>query len=149
MKYLENFNTYNEDTSATGGPAGAVSGGDVSSMPTSLDSNSQPSSLTGQTVDPAYTNNGGKIGSYISVPYNAGSKNGDKGNLFQKVPAMGKDHGARTGQKSREKKLDIKSLKDIFAKKQDYTAGEGNADKPSKVMNYQDFIKNDITNIKK
>ena len=138
MKHLENFNSYNEDTSAVGGPAGAVSGGDI---------NSQPATLPGTTIDPAFTNNGGSVGGYISVPYNAGS--GDGGKLSQKIPVMGKDHGARTGQKSREKKLDIKSLKDIFGKKQDYTAGEGNADKPSKVMNYQDFIKNDINDIKK
>jgi len=147
MKHLENFESYsikiNEDTSATGGPGGAVSGGDV---------NSQPASLPGVTTDPAYTNNGGVVGGYISTPYNAGTKNGYKGNVFQKIPtpeAKSKEHSSRTEGKSRASiaKAALKNI--LFNKDQDYTAGQGEV-KKSKVMNFSDFEKkSDITTIKK
>lgn len=136
MEKILNFESYvNEETSATGGPAGSVSGGVVSS---------QPSSLPGVTVDPTYTNTGGKVGSGdVGFPYNAGG-------VFTKAGApMGNDHGPRTGKKSRNKRLDMKTLKNIFSKKQDYTAGEGNVDKKPKVMDFEDFQKADITQIKK
>jgi hypothetical protein len=61
---------------------------------------------------------------------------------------MGSNHGARTGKKSREKKLDLKALKNVFDKRQDFTAGQSkNGEK--KVMNFDDFQKNDINKIKK
>ena len=75
--------------------------------------------------------------------------------MFQKIaaPEMGKNHGAHTGKKSREKKLDMKTLKSMFAKKQDYTAGEGDVDgeapRVSKVMNFDNFAKDNINTIKK
>jgi hypothetical protein len=60
---------------------------------------------------------------------------------------MGKSHGARTGKKSRQKRLSINQLKDIFAKKQDFTTG---AEKKSqKVMNWDNFQKNSVTQIKR
>jgi len=141
IKTFENYlETLNEDTSATGGLAVGGMGAVVSA---------QPSSLPGTTVGPAFANTGGTIGSGdISIPFNG--TNGD--NVYQKLAApkvMGKNHGSRTGKKSREKKLDMKALKNIFAKRQDYTNGEGNVDRPSKVMNFDDFKKNDINQIKK
>jgi hypothetical protein len=141
MKYLNTFeNLYlNEDTSATGGPS--VGGmGDVV--------NAQPSGLAGQTIGPSWASHGGTVGSGdVSVPYNPSGSN----RVFQKipVPAMGQDHGARTGKKSRVKKLDLKALKDVFAKKQDYTAGQGNADRATKVMNFEDFAKSDVNKVKR
>jgi len=66
---------------------------------------------------------------------------------------MGKDHGPRTGKKSRVKKLDMKALKDVFAKRQDFTDGEGEREQgikgKGKVMNFNNFLKNDFTSIKK
>jgi hypothetical protein len=135
MEKIIDFESFNEDTSATGGPGGAVSGGGYV--------NSQPSSLSGVTIDPAYSNTGGQTGDYISTPYNAGGK------LAKLDSPMGKGHGAMTGKKSRTPKLDLKHLKDIFAKRQDYTAGEGERERKPKVMSFQDFEKDDINRIKR
>lgn len=122
-----------EDTSATGGGMGSVVA-------------AQPSGLAGATIGPNWGNNGGTVGSGdVSMPYNSGSNK----NMFQQVE-MGKNHGSRTGKKSRKKKLDIKALKDVFSKRQDYTNGEGNdVTKPKKVMSFEDFYKNDINKVKK
>ena len=62
---------------------------------------------------------------------------------------MGKNHGAHTGKKSREKKLDMKTLKSMFSKRQDYTAGEGEVERTSKVMSFDNFAKDDINSVKK
>lgn len=121
-----------EDTSATGGPAGM---GSVVSA--------QPSSLAGSTVGTNWSGGGGTIGSGdVSVPYNpsGGSM------MFQKIPAMGYNHGSRTGKKTRGKRMTIKSMKDIFGKKQDYTKG---SERKSKVMNFDDFTKDDIIKVKR
>jgi len=127
----------NEDTSATGGPAVGGMGAVVSA---------NPSSFAGSTIGTSWSSGGGTIGSGdVGVPYNAGGKGAQ-----MKVPIpMGKEHGAKTGKKSRVKKLDMKALKDIFAKRQDYTAGEGNADRPSKVMSFDAFQKDAINTVKK
>lgn len=106
--------------------------------------NSQPSSLAGSTIGPNWSSNGGSLGSGdVSFPYNPGGSN----RMQQK---MGLNHGSRTGKKSRTKKLDLKSIKNIMSRKQDYTSGEGRVKEPTKkVMNFQDFLKNDFTTIKK
>ena len=127
-------------TSATGGPSVGGMGAVVSA---------QPSGLAGATIGTSWASHGGTTGSGdISVPYNPSGAN----RVFQKVPAngleMGKGHGPRTGKKSRVKKLDLKALKDVFAKRQDFTAGQAkNGEK--KVMNFDDFQKNDVNTIKK
>jgi|LauGreDrversion4_2_1035121.scaffolds.fasta_scaffold588476_2 hypothetical protein len=133
-----------EDTSATGGPAGSVGGmGAVVSA--------QPSGLAGQTIGTNWASGGGTIGSGdISVPYNPSGSN----RVFQKLQSpMGKDHGPRTGKKSRVKKLDLKALKDIFSKRQDFTSGEGEREQgikgKGKVMNFNNFFKSDFNTIKK
>jgi hypothetical protein len=124
-----------EDTSATGGPAVGGMGAVVSA---------QPSGLAGATIGTNWASGGGTSGSGdVSIPYNPGGAN----RMQQKIPVMGKDHGARTGKKSRTKKLDLKALKSAFAKRQDFTAGEGDGKK--KVMDFNDFLKNDFTTIKK
>jgi hypothetical protein len=137
MNHIMNFEQHiNEETSATGGPAGAVASGGMV--------NSQPSSLPGVTTDPAYANTGGVVGTGDpSYPYNAGGK------LVNVNSPMGSDHGPRTGKKSRVKKLDMKALKNIFAKRQDYTSGEGNVDRKAKVMDFDAFQKADVNQVKR
>jgi hypothetical protein len=129
-----------EDTSATGGPSIGGMGAVVSS---------QPSGLAGATIGTNWASGGGTEGSGdVSIPYNPSGVN----RVFQKLP-MGKDHGPRTGKKSRTKKLDIKALKDIFAKRQDFTAGEAEREQgvkgKGKVMSFNNFLKNDFNTIKK
>lgn len=125
-----------EDTSATGGlSVGAA--GDVSA---------QPSGLAGTTIGANWASHGGTEGGYISTPYNPSGAN----RVFQKDPLpMGKDHGPRTGKKSRVKKLNLKSLKDAFAKRQDFTDGEGEIKGKGKVLDFNNFLKNDFNTIKK
>jgi hypothetical protein len=76
------------------------------------------------------------------------------------MPApMGKEHGPRTGKKSRTKRLDIKTLKNMLSKTQDYQDGQGerSPDKPQnqptskekRVVNFNDFLRNDFNTIKK
>ena len=62
---------------------------------------------------------------------------------------MGTNHGAMTGKKSRTKRLDMKALKNIFAKRQDYTANQGNVDRKPKVMSFDKFQKADLTQVKR
>jgi hypothetical protein len=123
-----------EDTSATGGPAGAVTGGAVSSTGIS---NSQPAA-PGVTTNPAYSATGGIDGS------------GDISNVLgTQDKQMGTNHGAMTGKKSRTPKISMKSLKDIFSKRQDYTADQGNVDRKPKVMSFDKFQKADFTQVKR
>jgi len=127
-----------EDTSATGGPSVGGMGAVV---------NSQPSGLAGATIGTNWASGGGTVGSGdVSVPYNPSGAN----RVFQKLPApMGKEHGPRTGKKSRQKRLDMKALKNIFSKRQDFTAGEGEVKGGKRVLDFNDFLKNDFTTIKK
>ena len=131
-----------EDTSATGGISVGGMGAVVSA---------QPSGLAGATIGTNWASGGGTVGSGdVSIPYNPSGSN----RVFQKAPLpMGKDHGPRTGKKSRVKKLDMKALKDVFAKRQDFTAGEGDNEKEikgkGKVMDFNNFLKNDFNTIKK
>ena len=141
-----------EDTSATGGPAGAVSGGDVGSGGVAFANAgiggmgsvtaAQPSSYAGSTIGNNWSGNGGTVGSGdISNPFPGPDK------MYQKE--MGKNHGARTGKKSRVKKLDLKSLRNALSKKQDYTTSA--EPKGKRVMNFDDFQKQSldkVTNVK-
>jgi len=132
---ISNIEKTMEDTSATGGPAGSV-GAVVSA---------QPSGLAGATIGTNWASGGGTVGSGdISVPYNPGGAN----RMQQKIPVMGSNHGPRTGKKSREKKLDIKALKDVFARRQDFTAGQTRSGE-KKVMSFDNFKKDDVNKIKK
>jgi hypothetical protein len=134
MKNLKTFESFTEQTNETTG--------EVFSRP------SGRSGLAGQTIGTSWASGGGpEEPGQISVPYNPSGAN----RVFQKIaaPEMGKNHGAHTGKKSREKKLDMKTLKSMFSKRQDYTAGEGEVEKPSKVMNFDNFTKDDINTVKK
>lgn len=128
-----------EDTSATGGTSVGGMGAVV---------NAQPSGLAGTTIGTNWASGGGSVGSGdVSIPYNPSGSN----RVFQKMPSpMGKEHGPRTGKKSRQKRLDLKALKDIFAKRQDFTSGEGEIkSKDKKVLDFNNFLKNDFNTIKK
>lgn len=136
IKKIEFFLEDGGGTSATGGPSVGGMGAVVSA---------QPSGLAGSTIGPNWATTGGTTGSGdVSVPYNPSGAN----RVFQQVP-MGKEHGPRTGKKSRKKKLDLKALKNIFAKKQDYTSGEDDSKREPKVMSFDSFLKNDVNQIKK
>ncbi len=126
MKILK-FYEINEMTSATGGPAVSSGMGAVVS--------SQPSGFAGTTLGPNWASGGGTDGSGdISVPYNPSGSN----RLFQRL----KNHGPRDAKRLRRKKS-LKYLKNLFSKKQDFTANQG------KVMNYNNFEKDDMMKIKK
>lgn len=103
-------------------------------------SSGQPSGLAGETIGLSWASGGGTTGSGdISVPYNPGGAN----RMHQKLE-MGKNHGARTGKKSRDKKIDIKALRSALAKRKDF--------KPSgerKVMNFDNFQKDQMNIIKR
>lgn len=132
----------NEDTSATGGPSvsGSVpSAGGVALANTSISGmgpvqSSQPSGFPGALNGANWINGGGESGSGdISVPYNPSGAN----RMFQKIPSpMGKNHGSKTGKKSRTKKLDLKSLRDVLKNRP--KSGSG------KIMNFDNFAKKDI-----
>jgi|AntRauTorckE6833_2_1112554.scaffolds.fasta_scaffold00025_129 hypothetical protein len=128
-----------ENTSATGGPsAGGGAGAIVSS---------QPSGLGGQTIGTSWASNGGTSGSGdVAAPYNPSGNN----RVFQMVP-MGRNHGAMTGKKSREKKIDLKALRNSFnqKKKDDKNGVKDDSKKGKSVMNFNNFLKKEFTTIKK
>jgi hypothetical protein len=135
---FEDFECIKEDTSATGGLASNGMGAVVSA---------NPSSLAGSTIGTNWGSNGGTIGSGdISVPYNPGGSD----RMIQKIPVMGYNHGARTGKKSREKKVDMKALRLALAgKKKGDDTDSIKLPKSKKVMSFDDFAKSDINKIKK
>ena len=106
----------------------------------------QPSGLAGATIGTNWSSSGGTEGSGdISAQYNPG---GLDHKLQQKIP-MSKGHGPRTGKKSREKKLDLKAIKNVLSKRQDYTKGSSKASGEKKVMSFDDFEKSEINRVKK
>lgn len=137
-----------EDTSATGGLSIGGMGAVVSG---------QPSGLAGSTIGPNWASSGGTVGSGdVSIPYNPSGSN----RVFQKMKSpMGKEHGPRTGKKSRTKRLDIKTLKNMLSKTQDYQDGQEErspnnpqnqpTSKEKRVVNFNDFLRNDFNTIKK
>jgi hypothetical protein len=115
----------NED-SATGGA------GDVSGLGNVV--NSIPSALPGTTTDPNYTLTGGVDGSGdVSIPFNATNNV----SIFQKIPAN----------KNKDKKRNTNFVKSLDDFKKSITKPELKTD--NKVMKWSDFLKDDITKIKK
>jgi hypothetical protein len=99
----------------------------------------QPSTLPGVTTGQS----AGTVGSGdISVPFNPGG--GAK--MSQKVQVMGYNHGPRTGKKSREKKLDLKQIRNSLKSRKDFTHGQTTG---RKVMTFDDFKKDDVNKITK
>lgn len=135
----------NEDVSATGGPSGAVGGSSVGSTGISMANasisgmgnvvSSQPSSYSGVTMDPGYSNGGGTIGSGdISVPYNAGGKKSS-----QQIPVRKQDN--RFGTNKRRKSKMMGALK---------TMKKASEAKPSgKLMRFDDFSKDNLMKVTK
>lgn len=99
---------------------------------------SQPSSLPGNT-------SGSTTGSGdITYPFPSMGRN-----VYTKTE-MGKNHGAHTGKKSREKKLDLKKIKaDFEAKRKENEDGDNKVPKSPKIMNFDDFSKDTINKINK
>lgn len=151
IKIVENLITQKEllleDTSATGGPAGAVGSSSigVGSIGVSMANattagmgpvqSSQPSSIPGALNGQSWISGGGKDGSGdISVPYNPSGAN----RMFQKFPAFSKKKQSDPNvitKKSRHKQLDMKTLKDMMSSKK----------ASGKIMNFNDFEKKDVT----
>ena len=73
------------------------------------------------------------------MPYNPGGRK----KVFQKIPADN-----RKGSNKRRKNKLIQGLKNIFSQRQDYTSGQGAA-KPSKIMNFDNFSKDDLNKVTK
>ncbi len=137
MKHIvlfENYTLLESDTSATGGLGG---GNSVVSA--------QPSGLAGATIGTNWSNGGTEGSGDISAQYNPG---GLDHKLQQKIP-MSKGHGPRTGKRQREKKLDLKAIKNVLSKRQDYTKGSSKASGEKKVMSFDDFEKSEINRVKK
>jgi hypothetical protein len=134
----------NEETSATGGPSGAVGGSSFGGGGVALSNasiagmgqvvNAQPSSYSGVTTEPGYSDGGGTVGSGdINVPYNTGGKK-----VHHKVAAdKYKDiHGS----KSRRKDKLTASMKKLKTS-QEFTS------KPAKVMKFDDYTKDNLMKI--
>jgi hypothetical protein len=139
MTHIKRLEEMNEDTSATGGPSVGGGAGAIVSA--------QPSGLAGQTIGTSWASNGGTTGSGdVAAPYNPSGSN----RVFQQIP-MGKEHGPRTGKKSREKKLDLKALRDMLNKKKskDKSSNGKKSDKTSNVMDYNNFLKRQFNTVKK
>ena len=118
-------------TSATGGPV-VGGGGGMTGNPISL----------GKTpLGPKWASGGGDDKGYINIPYNPGGAD----RMMQRVPVMGTGHGPRTGKKTREKRLDINAIRKSLAQRKDFQRKEGE----KKVMDFDNFTKDDINTIKK
>lgn len=101
-----------------------------------------PTDITKTPVGPRATYGDQSNKDYVSIPYNPGGGN----KMTQKVQ-MGRSHGAMTGKKSREKKVDIKALRAALKKRKDFTTSTPEGER--KVMNFNNFTKDDINTIKK
>lgn len=137
-----------EDTSATGGPAGAV-GANVGSIGVAYGNASiggmgavtaaQPSNFAGVTSDPVYTAGGGTIGSGdLGFAYNAGPNK-----AFQKIPVDN-----RKGSNKRRKNKMLADLKQTLMNRQDFTAGQGSV-KSKNIMDFDSFKKDDLNKVTK
>lgn len=140
-----------ENTSATGGPSGSLGSSSVGygSIGTSLRSSvgpvpsSNPVRTSGNLTGSNWINGGGKSGGDIEVPFNPSGPN----RVFQKIPAMGKSHGSRTGKKSRLKGLDLMAMKNMIKNRKNKTTDM--KPRTGKVMNFDDFQKGEINTITK
>jgi len=98
-------------------------------------SSNQPAQMPGALNGSDWTRTGGKAGSGdIAVGYNPSGGN----RVFQKVKKpkslMGKNHGPRTGKKSREKPLSRKMIQTMLKQK---------GKKAGKIVSFGDFVKKD------
>ena len=136
-----------EFTSATGGPASSSLG--VGSIGVEVGRtgvgpvpSSQPSRASGAINGQNWINQKKTQSTDIEVPFNPSGPN----RIFQKIPAMSKNHGSRTGKKSRIKGIDLMTMKNLLKNK-----NKQNDMKPrtSKVMNFDDFQKDQFSQVTK
>lgn len=103
-------------------------------------SSGMASGIPGENLGMNWVSGSGTGGSGdISVPYNPSGNN----RMVQKLE-MGKNHGPRTGKKTREKKVDVKALRAALRKRKDFKS-----DGVKKVMDFNNFLKDDINTVKK
>ena len=140
-----------EDTAATGGPSGAVTGSSVGGGGVAYSNAGiggmgavvapQPSIFAGSTGGNAYKAGGGSDGSGdIAFPFPAlGGKK-----MYQKAPAPNREHGSKIGKKTRKGSENLKKLKSLFNR-------DLNKDfkKPGKVMSFEDYEKSLINKVTK
>jgi hypothetical protein len=125
-----------EDTS--GGGLGAPSGGGVAMGNASTAGmgpiiSNQPSGNAGATNGADWISKGGTEGSGdIAVPFNPSGGNKLFHNIKKPKSAMGKNHGAQTGQKPRKKPLSRKMIQDMMKKK---------GQKSGKIVGFDAFTK--------
>ena len=139
------------ETSATGGPSINVgspyAGGTSLSRPGSRVGPVTPSNppSTSTTLNGPNWINGDQETGDLNTPYNPSGNN----RTFLKTPApMGRNHGSKTGKKSREKKLDMRALRDILKQKKSGSTMEP-TDRPKKVMSFDNFLKTDMNTVTK
>lgn len=110
-------------------------------------SSGMASGIPGETIGMNWASGGGFEGSGdISSPYNPSGGN----RMIQKQKLeMGKNHGARTGKKSRIKKVDVKALRAALAKRKSFNSDDKVKPGERKVMDFNNFVKDDIVKIKK
>lgn len=130
-----------ENTS--GGGLGTPSGGGVALANATTAGmgpvrSNQPSAMPGALNGTDWVNGGGKEGSGdISIPYNPSGGN----RVFQKMKSpMGKNHGSRTGKKSRKKPLSRKMIQDMLKKK---------GQKAGKIADFSEFTKKEMNKVTK
>ena len=104
---------------------------------------SSASGLAGQTLSTNWASKTNKESDgTLDVAYNPGGSN----RVFQKIPApMGSNHGARTGKKTREKRLDLKALRNSLKSRKEFSKTPGQ----QKVMSFDNFEKDKMNTIKR
>lgn len=140
-----------EDTSATGGPSGAVTGSAVGGGGVAYSNAGiggmgavvapQPSIFAGSTSGPAYKAGGGTDGSGdVAFPFPAlGGKK-----MYQKAPVPGREHGSKVGKKRRKDQVNLKKLKSLFNRDLNKDLG-----KRGKVMSFEEYEKDLMNKIKR
>jgi len=144
-------NSIKEDTSVSSSPSGVASGGGncyaggASGVGYANASNvagmgaviaAQPSSYAGSTIGSNFTKGGGTVGSGdLGFPLNA--TDGNK--MYQKAPVMGKNHGPKTGKKSRKRQFDIKQ----------FSGASRSKPHGKNIMSFGDFTKDAINKVTK
>jgi hypothetical protein len=140
-----------EDTSATGGPSGAVTGSTVGGGGVAYSNAGiggmgavvapQPSIFAGSTGGGAFQAGGGSSGSGdIAFPFPAlGGKK-----MYQKAPVPDREHGSKVGKKRRKDQTNLKKLKSLFNR-------DLNKDlkKPGKVMSFEEYEKDLLNRVTK
>jgi hypothetical protein len=142
-----------EDTSATGGPSGAVMGSSVGSTGVAYSNAGiggmgsvvapQPSIFAGSTGGSAYTTGGGSDGSGdVAFPFPAlGGKY-----MYQKQPVPSREHGSKRAKKGKKGTIDLKKLRALFNKGKESSFGKPGG---GKVMSFDEYEKDIMNRVKR